>query len=182
VAEARDWEHGVFLGATVSSERTAAAEGTVGELRRDPFAMLPFCGYNMADHWAHWLSVGARLRETGGVPRIFQVNWFRKGDNGSYLWPGFGDNGRVLAWILDRVDGTATAVASPLGWLPAPGAVELEGAGVSERDWEQLFEIDPAAHLTEADDAERFFDTFGDRVPEAVRRQLAELRQRMRQL
>ena len=180
VAEARDWEHGVFLGATISSERTAAAEGTLGELRRDPFAMLPFCGYNMADHWAHWLSVGASLRATGGVPRIFQVNWFRKGDDGSFLWPGFGDNGRVLAWILDRVEGIAPAVASPLGWLPAPGAIDLDGADVSESDWEQLFSIDPAAHLAEADDAETFFDGFGDRVPAAVRAQLEELRERMR--
>jgi phosphoenolpyruvate carboxykinase (GTP) len=180
VAEARDWEHGVFLGATISSERTAAAEGTVGELRRDPFAMLPFCGYNMADHWAHWLDVGAELRKTGGVPRIFQVNWFRKGDDGRFLWPGFGDNGRVLAWILDRVEGIAPAVASPLGWLPAPGAVELEGANVSESDWQQLLAIDPAAHLAEADGAEKFFDSFGDRLPDAVRRQLEELRTRMR--
>jgi phosphoenolpyruvate carboxykinase (GTP) len=180
VAEARDWEHGVFLGATISSERTAAAEGTLGELRRDPFAMLPFCGYNMADHWAHWLEVGASLRATGGVPRIFQVNWFRKGDDGSFLWPGFGDNGRVLAWILDRVEGIAPAVASPLGWLPAPGAIDLDGADVSESDWQQLFAIDPAAHLAEADDAETFFDGFGDRVPAAVRAQLEELRERMR--
>jgi phosphoenolpyruvate carboxykinase (GTP) len=179
VAEARDWEHGVFLGATISSERTAAAEGTLGELRRDPFAMLPFCGYNMADHWAHWLDVGAQLRTSGGVPRIFQVNWFRKGENGRYLWPGFGDNGRILAWILERVEGIAPAVASPLGWLPAPGAVELEGLNVSEGDWQQLFAIDPAAHLIEADDAEKFFERFGDRVPGAVRAQLQQLRQLM---
>jgi phosphoenolpyruvate carboxykinase (GTP) len=179
VAEARDWEHGVFLGATISSERTAAAEGTLGELRRDPFAMLPFCGYNMADHWAHWLEVGTALRATGGVPRIFQVNWFRRGDDGRFLWPGFGDNGRVLAWILDRVEGIAPAVASPLGWLPAPGAIDLDGAGVSEADWQELFAIDPAAHLAEADDAERFFDGFGDRVPAAVRSELEELRSRI---
>jgi len=144
--------------------------------------MLPFCGYNMADHWAHWLSVGAQLRATGGVPRIFQVNWFRQGPDGSYLWPGFGDNGRVLAWILDRVEGSAAAVASPLGWLPAPGAIDLDGVDVSEADWDELFAIDPAAHLAEADDAEAFFDGFGDRVPTAVRRQLDELRERMRGL
>ena len=144
VAEARGWEHGVFLGATISSERTAAAEGTVGELRRDPFAMLPFCGYNMADHWQNWLDVGASLRKTGGVPRIFQVNWFRKGDDGRWLWPGFGENGRVLAWILERVEGTAPAVESPLGWLPAPGAIDYADAGVSDADWAELFAIDPA--------------------------------------
>jgi len=179
VAEARGWEHGVFLGATISSERTAAAEGTVGELRRDPFAMLPFCGYNMADHWQHWLDVGAQLRTTGGVPRIFQVNWFRKGEDGRWLWPGFGENGRVLAWILERVEGTAPAVESPLGWLPAPGAIDHAAAGVSDADWAELFSIDPAAHLTEADDASAFFDTFEGRVPAAVTAQLTELRERM---
>jgi len=180
VAEARGWEHGVFLGATISSERTAAAEGNVGELRRDPFAMLPFCGYNMADHWQHWLDVGAQLRTTGGVPRIFQVNWFRKGEDGRWLWPGFGENGRVLAWILERVEGTATAVESPLGWLPAPGAIDYAEAGVSDADWAELFSIDPAAHLEEADDAAAFFDTFGGRVPAAVTTQLDELRDRMK--
>jgi len=180
VAEARDWEHGVFVGATVSSERTAAAEGTVGELRRDPFAMLPFCGYNMADYWQHWLDVGNSLRAAGSVPRIFQVNWFRKDENGRFLWPGFGDNSRVLAWILDRVDGRAPAVESPVGWLPAAGSIDLDGTDVTEADWQELFRIDPDALLAEADDAERFFSTFGDRVPAAVRGQLEELRARLR--
>ena len=180
VAEARDWEHGVFLGATVSSERTAAAEGTVGELRRDPFAMAPFCGYNMADHWAHWLSVGQGLRATGGVPRVFQVNWFRKDANGKFLWPGFGENSRVLAWIMDRVEGRAAAVESPVGWVPAPDAIEFADAGVTETQWKALFEIDPEAWLAEADDAERFFATFDGRVPDAVVAQLEELRSRMR--
>jgi phosphoenolpyruvate carboxykinase (GTP) len=168
------------VGATVSSERTAAAEGTVGELRRDPFAMLPFCGYNMGDHWQHWLDVGAGLRAAGSVPRIFQVNWFRKDDKGHYLWPGFGDNGRVLAWILDRVEGRAAAVESPLGWLPAPGAIDLDGTGVTDAEWQELFRIDPAAHLAEADDAEAFFDGFGTRVPKEIRSQLREVRTRMR--
>jgi len=180
VAEARGWEHGVFLGATISSERTAAAEGNVGELRRDPFAMLPFCGYNMADHWQHWLDVGENLRKTGGVPRIFQVNWFRKGDDGRWLWPGFGENGRVLAWILERVEGTAAAVESPVGWLPAPGTIDYAAAGVSDEDWAELFAIDPEAHLREADDAEAFFAGFEGRVPAAVTAQLEELRARMR--
>ena len=180
VAEARDWEHGVFVGATVSSERTAAAEGTVGELRRDPFAMLPFCGYNMADYWQHWLDVGAGLRATGGVPRVFQVNWFRKGQDGSYLWPGFGDNARVLAWILDRVEGRAAAVESPVGWLPAPGEIDLDGMDVTEADWQELFRVDPDAHLAEADDAEAFFERFGDKVPQAIRDQLERLRTGLR--
>ena len=179
VAEARGWEHGVFMGATVSSEQTAAAEGTVGELRRDPFAMLPFCGYNMADHWQHWLDVGAELRKTGGLPRVFHVNWFRKDPEGRYIWPGFGDNSRVLAWILERVEGNAAAVDSPAGWIPADGTLDLEGSGVTEEQWRQLFEIDPDAWLAEADDAEAFFDGFGDRVPDALRAQLAELRERL---
>jgi phosphoenolpyruvate carboxykinase (GTP) len=180
VAEARDWEHGVFMGATVSSERTAAAEGTVGELRRDPFAMLPFCGYNMADYWAHWLELGRTLRAAGAVPRVFQVNWFRKDADGRFLWPGFGDNARVLAWILDRVEGRAAAVPSPVGWVPAPGALELEGSGVDDDALAQLFAVDPEAGLAEADDAEAFFATFGDRVPDAVLGQLEELRERLR--
>ncbi len=180
VAEARDWEHGVFMGATISSERTAAAEGTVGELRRDPFAMLPFCGYNMADYWAHWLEMGRRLRATGSVPRIFQVNWFRKDADGRFLWPGFGDNARVLAWILDRVEGRAAATQSPVGWIPGDGALELDGSGVDADTVAQLFAIDAEAGLAEADDAERFFAGFGDRVPDAVLGQLEELRQRLR--
>src|SRR5690606_37949042 len=143
VAEARGWEHGVFMGATISSEQTAAAEGTVGELRRDPFAMLPFCGYNMADHWQHWLDVGEVLRKAGAVPRIFTVNWFRKSADGRFLWPGFGENSRVLSWILERVEGTAPAVESPVGWIPAPGAIDYRSAGVSDADWQALFAIDP---------------------------------------
>lgn len=180
VAEARGWEHGVFIGATVSSERTAAAEGNVGELRRDPFAMLPFCGYNMADHWNHWLRVGETLRASGSVPRVFQVNWFRKGEDGRWLWPGFGENGRVLAWILERVEGTAPAVESPVGWLPAAGAIDHAAAGVSDDDWRELFAIDADAHLAEAEDAGAFFAGFGDRVPAALAGQLDDLRSRLR--
>ena len=179
VAEARDWDHGVFLGATVSSERTAAAEGTVGELRRDPFAMLPFCGYHVGDHWAHWLSIGAGLRKVGVVPRIFQVNWFRQDEDGRYLWPGYGENGRVLAWMIERIEGIAASVESPLGRVPAVGSIDFEAAGVSDEDWARLFEVDAEAHLAEADDAERFFDSIGPRVPDAVRAQLGLLRERL---
>ena len=179
VVEARDWEHGVYLGATVSSERTAAAEGTIGELRRDPFAMMPFCGYNMADHWAHWLSVGARLRATGTVPRVFQVNWFRTDDDGRFLWPGFGENSRVLAWILDRVDGQVAATDGPLGLEPRDGDVDVAGLDLPAADWRALFEVDRDSWLDEADDAEKFFATFGDRLPAAMTRQLEELRRRL---
>jgi len=179
VVEARDWEHGVYLGATISSERTAAAEGTIGELRRDPFAMMPFCGYNMADHWAHWLSVGQNLRTSGTVPRIFQVNWFRKGPDGSFLWPGFGENSRVLEWILERVDGQVAASESPLGLLPRDGDLNIEGLNLSDATMKQLFAIDSDSWLAEADATEKFFATFDGRVPAAVTRQLEQLKTRL---
>jgi len=179
VVEARDWEHGVFLGATIASERTAAAEGTVGELRRDPFAMLPFCGYNMADYFEHWLGMGTKLRRTGGVPAVFQVNWFRKDADGGFLWPGFGENGRVLAWIVERLAGEAAAVDTPLGKIPACDTVDHRAAGVTDAQWAELFHLDPEAQLHEVDDTEVFLDGFGDRLPEALRRQLEGLRGRL---
>jgi len=180
VVEARDWEHGVYIGATVSSERTAAAEGTVGELRRDPFAMMPFCGYNMADYWSHWLTLGESLRANGNVPRIFQVNWFRTGADGSWLWPGFAENARVLEWILERVDGRTPAVDTPLGWKPGDGGINLEGTQVTSADWQQLFDIDHDSWIAELDDTEVFFSQFGDRLPEAMTRQLADIRRRVK--
>jgi len=167
VAQADDWEHGVYMGATLASERTAAAEGALGELRRDPFAMLPFCGANMADHWDHWLQVGAGL---GHAPEIFQVNWFRKGTDGSYLWPGFSQNGRVLAWILDRVAGNAAAEASPFGKVPAEGEIDYQAAGVSEGKRRELFALDRTALVAESEDTDIFFASYGDRVPAAVLR------------
>ncbi len=179
VVEARDWEHGVFLGATVASERTAAAEGEVGELRRDPFAMLPFCGYNMGDYFGHWLEMGTKLRRTGGVPAVFQVNWFRKDSDGSYLWPGFGENGRVLAWIVERLAGEAAAVDTPLGKIPACDTIDYRGAGVTDAQWAELFHLDPEVQLHEADDTDVFLSGFGDRLPEALRRQLEGLRGRL---
>ncbi|MFT0138596.1 phosphoenolpyruvate carboxykinase (GTP), partial [Alcanivoracaceae bacterium MT1] len=135
VAEAFDWAHGVFMGSTISSERTAAAEGTVGELRRDPFAMMTFCGYNMADYFGHWARMGAELTNP---PRIFQVNWFRKGDDGGFLWPGFGENSRVIEWIARRLDGSADAVETPIGRVPSEGALNLDGIEVSRDDLEAL--------------------------------------------
>jgi phosphoenolpyruvate carboxykinase (GTP) len=179
VVEARDWEHGVYMGATISSERTAAAEGKVGELRRDPFAMMPFCGYNMADHWSHWLGMGETLRKNAVVPRIFQVNWFRKGDDGRFLWPGFAENSRVLAWILDRVDAQTGAVDTPLGLVPRDGGIDRTGLEVSDDDWSELFAIDNSAWLDELDGTEAFFEKFGDRLPEALPRQLSDIRQRL---
>ncbi|MGX9347342.1 phosphoenolpyruvate carboxykinase (GTP) [Microbacterium sp. KNMS] len=176
VVEAFDWEHGVFLGSTISSERTAAAEGTVGELRRDPFAMMPFCGYNMADYFGHWLEMGGKAEQ---LPRIFQVNWFRKGADGRFLWPGFGENSRVIDWIIRRLQGEVEAVPSAIGLLPVVADLDLDGIDVPAADLEELFEVDPTSWLAEAALTEEFYDTFGDRVPTALRAQLAALRERL---
>jgi phosphoenolpyruvate carboxykinase (GTP) len=178
VVEARDWDHGVFLGATISSEQTAAAEGIVGELRRDPFAMLPFCGYNMADHWQHWLDVGHALRSTATVPRIFQVNWFRTDEDGSFLWPGFGENARVLEWMMARVDGQVGAIETPLGYVPTETGLNVDG--LKNVDLKKLFAIDREAWLAEADGTESFFATFGNKVPGALYGQLETLREKLR--
>ncbi|HEU5222539.1 MAG TPA: phosphoenolpyruvate carboxykinase (GTP) [Candidatus Lumbricidophila sp.] len=177
VAEAFDWQHGVFMGATISSEQTAAAEGTVGELRRDPFAMLPFCGYNMADYWAHWLNIGAELGAL--APQIFQVNWFRKGADGKFLWPGFGENARVLEWIVGRLEGDAAASDSPIGRLPAAGALNLDGLDLADGVLDQLFDVNPAMWSTEADLTEEYFAKFGDRLPAELANELSGLRSRL---
>ena len=177
ISESYDWEHGVFVGATVASEQTAAAEGAVGELRRDPFAMLPFCGYNMADYWGHWLAVGEKLGDQ--APRIFQVNWFRKDTDGSWLWPGFGDNSRAIEWALRRINGEVDAVDAISGRLPAPGDLNLDGLDVTEEQMAKLFALDPAAWGLEADLTEEYFSRFGDRVPDALVTQLARLRDRV---
>jgi phosphoenolpyruvate carboxykinase (GTP) len=177
VAEALDWEHGVFMGATVSSEQTAAAEGTVGELRRDPFAMLPFCGYNMADYWQHWLDMGTKMG--ANAPKIYQVNWFRKDDKGSFLWPGFGENSRVLEWICRRVDGDAAVTDLPVGRVPAEGSLNLEGLEIAPSSMEQLFAVDPAMWSAECDLTEGFFDKFGSRLPKVLTAQLQALRKRL---
>ncbi|WP_371164109.1 phosphoenolpyruvate carboxykinase (GTP) [Buchananella felis] len=177
VAEAYDWEHGVFIGATVSSEITAAAlDLSVGALRRDPFAMLPFCGYNMADYWGHWLEMGETLGEK--APRIYQVNWFRKDDEGNWLWPGFGDNSRVLDWIVKRVSGQVEAVDGVTGRYPHKADFNLDGLDMSEAQWAELFKIEPERWLAEADLTEEYLEQFGDKVPAAVREQLAKLRER----
>jgi phosphoenolpyruvate carboxykinase (GTP) len=178
VAQARDWRHGVFMGATISSEKTAAAEGTVGELRRDPFAMLPFCGYNMADYWAHWLHVGDRLG--ADAPQIFQVNWFRKGADGEFLWPGFGENSRVIEWIVRRIEGTADAVNTPIGRLPVASQLDLDGLDITDEALESLFEVDSRSWLDECDLTEEYFEQFGARVPAALRAELASLRYHLR--
>jgi phosphoenolpyruvate carboxykinase (GTP) len=174
VNEARDWQHGTFLGSIISSEKTAAATGKVGELRRDPMAMLPFCGYNMADYWAHWLSIGQR--PGAKLPKIYYVNWFRKSDGGDFLWPGFGDNGRVLKWIFERCEGTAKAVETPIGNLPAPTALDTSGlSDVSPEDMAALLRVDAEGWLHELPLISQYYDQFGDRMPKALREELRKL-------
>ena len=168
VTESFDWQHGVFLGANVASEKTAAAEGKVGELRRDPFAMLPFCGYNMGDYFGHWLKVGqdAVARGDGDkLPKIFYVNWFRKDDAGRFVWPGFGENSRVLKWIVERLNGEAAAVETPIGHLPAPGALDTEDLDIDQADLDLLLSVDPGVWREEAALIPGHLETFGDHTP-----------------
>ncbi|ARC58626.1 Phosphoenolpyruvate carboxykinase [GTP] [Frondihabitans sp. 762G35] len=174
VAQARDWSHGVFMGATVSSEQTAAAEGTIGDLRRDPFAMLPFCGYNMADYWRHWLDIGTLLGPK--APAVFQVNWFRKGADDNYLWPGFGENARVLEWIVRRIQGIVSGLSSPLGTLPRTDDLDLNGLDVQAEDLTRLFDIDFGSWHDEARSISSFFDGFGTRLPTQLRDELLLLK------
>lgn len=168
VAQARDWQHGVYIGATLASERTAAAEGELGELRRDPFAMLPFAGLNMADHWQHWLDLGTMLTETSTPPPIFQVNWFRKGSEGTFLWPGFSENSRVLEWILARAHGEVPADSSPFGSVPRHGQIDYQAAGIDRATWDELFALDHQALRAEARDTAAYLDIMGPRVPEGM--------------
>ncbi|HZP51024.1 phosphoenolpyruvate carboxykinase (GTP) [Actinocrinis sp.] len=167
VTESLSWQHGVFLGANVASEKTAAAEGTVGELRYDPFAMLPFCGYNMGDYFAHWLQVGADA-DPQKLPRIYYVNWFRKANDGHFLWPGFGENSRVLKWIVDRLDGRADGVQTPIGVVPTPDALDLDGLEIDDKDLDQLLSVDAEAWRHEAELIPPHFERFGDHLPEAL--------------
>ncbi len=165
VTEAFDWRHGVFMASNVASEGTAAAENRIGELRRDPFAMLPFCGYNMGDYFAHWLRIGAGA-DAGKLPKIFFVNWFRKGPDGSFLWPGFGENARVLKWIVERIEGTAPAQETPIGRLPTPAALDLSGLALSDGALDVLLSVDPAVWREEAGLIPDHYAVFGDRLPQ----------------
>ena len=178
VTEAFDWEHGVFMGSTVASEGTAAAENAIGELRRDPFAMLPFCGYNMGDYFAHWLALGARA-DPAKLPGIYFVNWFRKGEDGAFVWPGFGDNARVLKWIAGRLDGEAEALDTPVGRVPVPGALDVEGLSLGEADLATLLEVDADVWTEEAGLIPEFYARFGDRLPRALWDQHAALTERL---
>jgi len=163
VAEARSWTHGTFMGSIISSEKTAAAAGTVGELRRDPMAMLPFCGYNMGDYWNHWLEVGKR--QGAQMPLVYYVNWFRKGEGGRFLWPGFGENSRVLKWVFERCDGNASAVETPIGNVPTPESLDLEGLNLQDGDLDELLKVDRKGWLHELPLIREYYAQFGDRMP-----------------
>jgi len=176
VFEARNWQHGTFLGATLSSETTAAATGKVGVLRRDPMAMWPFCGYNMGDYFQHWLDVGAKLAKP---PKIFRVNWFRTDESGRFLWPGFGDNLRVLKWILDRAEGRGTAVETAIGQVPTADAIDRSGLKVSEDDMKQLLKVDPAEWVEALEGQDELIRMFGDRMPKELKAEHEQLARRI---
>jgi phosphoenolpyruvate carboxykinase (GTP) len=177
VAEAFDWDHGVFMGATAASETTAANIGAVGNLRRDPFAMKPFCGYNMGDYMQHWLDMGERLG--ANAPRIFYVNWFRKSPEGKFLWPGFSDNSRVLKWMCERVEGKVGAKETSIGKLPMDGELDLSGLNVPEGNMAELMRVDTKAWKAEIPDIQKHFDQFGTHAPERMKQQLAALAKRL---
>jgi phosphoenolpyruvate carboxykinase (GTP) len=178
VTESFDWQHGVFLASTVSSETTAAATGAIGQLRRDPFAMLPFCGYNMGDYFSHWLKVGAAT-DAEKLPKIYFVNWFRKNDQGKFVWPGFGENSRVLKWIVERLEGRAEGTETPLGVLPTRAALDTAGLDVSDADLDLLLSVDAEAWKQEADLIPSHFETFGDHLPQELWQELDALKGRL---
>ena len=180
VHEAFDWEHAVFLGSIMGSEKTAAAAGTVGELRFDPMAMLPFCGYHMGDYFGHWLQTGRRAGAR--LPKVFVVNWFRKDADGRFLWPGFGENSRVLAWVFRRCDGEADAVETPIGLVPAPGAIDTAGLDLSEEAMAELMRVDPGQWRAQLPQVHEHFAQFGDRLPQELGAQLEALEERLGQI
>lgn len=178
VSEAFGWDHGVYLGATASSETTAANIGDIGALRRDPFAMKPFCGYNMGDYFQHWLEMGDKLGNK--APRIFYVNWFRKSPEGKFLWPGFGDNSRVLKWMCERIEGKVSARQTPIGLLPNESDLDLKGLKIPQENLEELLKVDIDAWRAEIPNLEAHFAQFGDRLPQRMKKQLDELKERLK--
>jgi phosphoenolpyruvate carboxykinase (GTP) len=180
VTEARDWVHGVYLGATLSSETTAAAVGQVGVVRRDPMAMLPFIGYNAGDYFSHWIEMGKGADGNAEkLPKVFYVNWFRRGEDGRFLWPGFGENSRVLKWVVERLDGTAGGVESPVGYLPAPGALDLSGLDVPAEDIEAALAVDVDEWKAEIPQVVEWFEKFGDKLPGVLWSELDALKARL---
>lgn len=179
VYESFDWQHGVFVGATMASETTAAATGDVGITRRDPMAMLPFCGYNMADYFTHWLEMGKKIPKP---PKIFHVNWFRKGADGKFLWPGYGENVRVLKWILERVEGHGAAQETPIGYVPAKDGLTLDGMKISDDALIELLRVNPAVWEMELEDSKQFLMKFGARLPRELREEHMKLSKRLQHL
>jgi phosphoenolpyruvate carboxykinase (GTP) len=178
VTEALDWQHGVFLGSIMSSEKTAAAAGTVGELRFDPFAMLPFCGYNMGDYFGHWLEIGEQT-DASKLPKLFWVNWFRKGQDGSFLWPGYGENSRVLKWVIDRLDERADAVETPIGRVPTADALDTSGLDLDPSTLDELLAVDADAWRAEIPQVETHYASIGERLPLALTEELEQLEKRL---
>ena len=177
VNEAANWTQGTFFGSIISSEKTAAATGTIGELRRDPMAMLPFCGYNMADYWQHWVDISKMPYVQ--LPRIYYVNWFRKDANGKFIWPGFGENSRVLKWIFERCEGSADAEETPIGNLPTMDSLDLSGIDLGQDEIAQLLSVEIDGWLSEIPLIEAYYTQYGDRVPQALRQELNGLRERL---
>ena len=176
VYEAFDWQHGVFVGATMASETTAAASGAVGVIRRDPMAMIPFCGYNMADYFSHWLSMKDKIPQ---LPKIFHVNWFRTDSDGKFIWPGFGDNLRVLNWIVDRCEGKAEAVKTEIGYLPKLSDINIDGLNITQEVMQELLSVDRKVWLEDVNNQKEFFALFGERLPQAIRDELQALEKRL---
>jgi phosphoenolpyruvate carboxykinase (GTP) len=175
--EALDWKHGTFLGTIIASEMTAAAFGAIGQLRRDPMAMLPFCGYNMADYWGHWLKMGEK--EGAKMPKIYYVNWFRKNEAGKFMWPGFGENSRVLKWVFERCAGTADAIETAIGNMPTLDGIDFDGLNMSDKDIANLMRVDTDGWLAELDGIEEYYATFGDHLPAELSSQVQALRERL---
>ena len=181
IHEAFNWQHGTFMGSICSSERTAAATGTVGELRRDPMAMLPFCGYNMGDYFQHWIDLGEKA-DSDKLPRIFYVNWFRKSDDGEWLWPGFGENSRAVKWIFERIVGRAEAVKTPIGYLPTLDAIDTVELEVDEENIKQLLDVDTQEWLGEVERIEEHYSRFGDQLPQELNDELVALKNRLQKV
>jgi phosphoenolpyruvate carboxykinase (GTP) len=179
VYEAMNWQHGVYVGATMASETTAAITGAVGVTRRDPMAMLPFCGYHMGDYFAHWLEMGRKIPHP---PKIFHVNWFRKGADGKFLWPGYGENARVLKWMLERIEGKAAATETPIGAVPTANSITLDGLDVSRETMDELLRVEPADWAKEHADVGTFFKKFGDRLPAEINEEHNRLGERLQRM
>ena len=177
VNEAKNWQQGTFFGSIIASEKTAAAAGKIGELRRDPMAMLPFCGYNMADYWGHWINIGKK--EGADLPRIYYVNWFRKDEDGNFIWPGFGENSRILQWVFERCEDNADALETPIGNLPTIDGLQLDGLNLTEDQIAQLLRVDVDGWLAEIPQIEAYYASYEGRTPPELLSELADLKERL---